>query len=72
VQLAGDDRHLFMRVQDNGRGIDPAVIGDPHSLGLLGMRERVLLLGGEVSIKRAPEGGTVVAVLLPRPDRTKE
>jgi PAS domain S-box-containing protein len=72
VQLSGDDRHLFMRVQDNGRGIEPAVIGDPQSLGLLGMRERVLLLGGEVSVKRAPEGGTVVAVLLPRLNGIKE
>ncbi|HUP04317.1 MAG TPA: PAS domain S-box protein [Bryobacteraceae bacterium] len=57
---------LTLRVADNGKGIDPARISDPHSLGLLGMRERALTAGGEVRFAGRRGGGTVVALRLPR------
>jgi signal transduction histidine kinase len=52
-------------VSDNGRGITEAEVSGSQSLGLLGMRERALLLGGETAIERNPEQGTRVTVRVP-------
>jgi len=56
-----------VRVQDNGRGIGRDEISDPRSMGLLGMRERAALLGGDFSIRRMRAGkGTRACVAIPR------
>jgi signal transduction histidine kinase len=55
-----------LRVQDNGRGITEAEIANPESLGLLGMKERTALLGGEIVFYGDPEGGTIVTVRIPK------
>ncbi len=54
-----------VRVRDDGRGFDPeAAIRAGRSRGLVGMRERAELLGGELRIDSAPgEGATVTAVI---------
>lgn len=57
--------HLLLQVSDNGRGITDAEVSGSRSLGLLGMRERSLLLGGETSIERHPVKGTTVTVRIP-------
>ena len=56
---------LILKVRDNGRGITASEISDASSLGLLGMRERALFLGGEISISGKQGEGTVVTVLVP-------
>lgn len=56
---------LELRIADDGKGIDPGVIGDTKSLGLLGMRERAGLLGGELVIAPGENGGTMVKARLP-------
>jgi len=57
---------LWIDVEDDGRGFDPASIApDDHSLrgiGLIGMRERVEILGGKFEIDSAPGQGTRVHV----------
>lgn len=65
VGLARENGHLVLRVADDGRGIDPKAVEDPHSLGLLGMRERATLLGGEVRIEGEQGHGTTVTVRIP-------
>lgn len=65
VRLHAEDETIRVEISDDGRGIDPAVATDPASLGLLGIRERALLLGGHAIIERRPGGGTAVRVLLP-------
>ncbi|HJR78034.1 MAG TPA: PAS domain S-box protein [Nitrospiraceae bacterium] len=57
--------HLVLRVTDNGRGITDDQLSGSKSLGLLGMRERALLLGGETLIERNPDKGTTVKVRIP-------
>jgi two-component system, NarL family, sensor histidine kinase UhpB len=57
---------LVLRVADNGRGINAADLDDPKSLGLLGMRERAEMLGGEVAFQPGTPHGTVVTLRLPR------
>jgi signal transduction histidine kinase len=59
------DGSLLLQVKDNGRGISDKQLSDPHSLGLLGMRERAGLFGGEVSIVGVPDKGTTVRLSLP-------
>jgi two-component system sensor histidine kinase UhpB len=48
-------------VRDNGVGMPPAA---KHGLGLLGMRERILALGGHMKITNAPDGGVAVEASL--------
>jgi signal transduction histidine kinase len=55
----------LMEVRDNGRGITDAQIDNPRAMGLLGMRERALALGGEVRITRGRRNGTRLLVILP-------
>jgi len=56
---------MILEVRDNGIGITESRISDTKSLGLIGMRERVLLLGGEVEISGKPGEGTLVRVTIP-------
>ncbi len=58
---------LVLTVKDNGRGIKKSELAGAKSLGLLGMRERALILGGEVEIRGAPGKGTTVRVKMPLP-----
>jgi two-component system sensor histidine kinase UhpB len=55
----------LMEVRDNGRGITDEQVNNPRTMGLLGMRERALALGGEVRITGARGRGTRVLVILP-------
>jgi len=56
---------LVLRIRDNGRGFDPADPSRSKSLGLLGMRERAAILGGQVKIASAPGKGTTVTAWIP-------
>ena len=67
VMLAGDAEGLRIEIEDDGRGIGKEDLVRPRSLGLKGMRERVLYLGGTLEIDRAPRGGTRVRARVPRP-----
>jgi signal transduction histidine kinase len=68
VQLRQAAGQLTLEVVDNGRGIAPAQISDPTSMGLLGMRERAALLGGRFKIGRLRRAtGTQVRVSIPLP-----
>jgi len=58
-------RLIEVVVRDDGRGIDGRIRATDR-LGLAGMRERVRLLGGVVTIGDGPSGGTLVFVTLPR------
>jgi len=56
---------LLLDVQDNGKGISESDTRNPKSLGLLGMRERVLLIGGKIEITGSNGRGTKVTVVVP-------
>jgi PAS domain S-box-containing protein len=65
AQLEITDHELLLEVRDNGRGISTGEIGNSKSLGLLGMRERVQQLNGQLSITGAPGQGTTVLIRVP-------
>jgi PAS domain S-box-containing protein len=56
---------LVLLIRDNGRGFDPADPSLLKSLGLLGMRERAAVLGGQVNVSSAPGKGTSVTAWIP-------
>jgi PAS domain S-box-containing protein len=68
VRLTQENEDLILQVHDNGQGIDEEHLSGSRSLGILGMRERALLLGGELTISGAPRKGTVVRVRIPQPN----
>src|SRR5207253_2930996 len=59
------DDEVRLHVRDDGRGFVPAEPRKPNSFGLLGLRERATLLGGDVKIDTAPGRGTAVDMRLP-------
>ena len=56
---------MTLDVQDNGIGVTEEQLSAGASLGILGMRERASLLGGEFLISGAPNRGTRVSVRIP-------
>lgn len=65
VHLACAAGHLIAEISDDGLGFDPlAEITDQH-IGLIGMRERVEVLGGTFNVDSAPGHGTNIRVRLP-------
>ncbi len=69
VTVEEDHRGWFvLRIHDNGRGITASDLRQTQSLGLVGMRERVHLLGGEFSIAGEPGKGTLLIVSVPMGD----
>ncbi len=65
VRLVGDAESLTLEVTDNGKGIDETRASAHNSLGLLGMRERALLLGGEFNVAGVSGQGTTVTLRVP-------
>ena len=65
VALRVESGYLSLDVTDDGRGITQSEMRGSHSLGLLGLRERAIALGGSVTIANGERGGTSVALQLP-------
>jgi signal transduction histidine kinase len=65
VELDVTDERFQLEVVDNGVGIADSDLHGRKSLGLLGMQERAMLFGGEVSIAGTPGQGTRVSVSIP-------
>jgi signal transduction histidine kinase len=56
---------LSLRLEDNGQGITEQETQGEKSLGLVGMRERALLIGGTLEIRGVPGKGTSVVLTVP-------
>ncbi len=67
VRLAATHAGLELRVQDDGVGFDSAQAPPGKCFGLLGMHERALALGGEVSIRSSLGQGCCITVAIPLP-----
>ena len=65
VRLVKEEGSLILEVHDNGKGVSKEELSAGRSLGILGMRERALLLGGELTVSGAPAFGTTVTVRIP-------
>ena len=65
IGIKRDGDFIVMTVEDNGKGITEREIHDPKSFGLLGIRERALIFGGEAHITGTKGKGTAVVVKIP-------
>ena len=65
VHLRGEDGHLGFDVTDDGIGFDPVAKG--HGTGMQGMADRLAALGGELTVRSSPGGGTTVKGRVPTP-----
>ena len=69
LSLAPKNGAIEGKIEDNGIGFDPSrfkvTAGDERGLGLLGMKERVELFGGKISIHSELGAGTRIKLILP-------
>jgi ligand-binding sensor domain-containing protein/signal transduction histidine kinase len=68
VEISYDRRQLRLRVRDNGRGIDPKILGGggrAGHYGLPGMQERAKLVGGKLSVWSEIDSGTETELTIP-------
>jgi two-component system, NarL family, sensor histidine kinase DevS len=63
VEVHEDADTVQLVVRDDGRGFDPRA--HTEGFGLLGMRERIALLAGQLRIESSTEGGTTIAATIP-------
>ena len=68
VELKSTGQSISLRIVDYGDGFDPRHVQDKSGLGLVSMRERVLHLGGEITIDSQPSRGTRLCVRVPLRD----
>ena len=64
VQMIALPDHLELTVTDDGCGFDPTAIAEGR-YGLIGINERVKLLGGKVVVMSSPGEGTQLEVTIP-------
>jgi PAS domain S-box-containing protein len=70
IGLTIDAANAVMVIADDGRGVTAEELERPTSLGIVGIRERALAVGGEVTITGSAGRGTTVTVRVPtRPGR---
>jgi signal transduction histidine kinase/streptogramin lyase len=68
VEIRYDNEQFRLRVRDDGKGIDPAILsrqGSEGHYGLHGMRERATLIGGKLTVWSEVEAGTEVELRVP-------
>ncbi len=69
VDVSEADGTLRVRVEDDGQGFDPGA--STNGFGLIGMRERAELAGGNLELRSAPGHGTTIDATIPATYRTK-
>lgn len=65
LSLRSDGIHLSLEVVDNGQGFDLELARGKGGMGLTNMSERVQKIGGELTIRSEPDGGTTIRVIVP-------
>jgi PAS domain S-box-containing protein len=65
ARLEGTSSEIHLSVQDTGVGFNPESSMHHHGLGLISMKERMKLVGGQLSIDSKPECGTTIHARVP-------
>jgi PAS domain S-box-containing protein len=65
VDLSGHDGRIDLCIADSGAGFSPESANGVAGLGLISMRERLRLVGGQLSIESSPLHGTRIRVRVP-------
>ena len=76
VRLLGVFPNIILRIEDTGKGFDVKAreleLGDEKRMGLRSMKERVNLLGGEMTIQSNPMQGTKIYIKIPFQEQNRE
>ncbi|HLW72305.1 MAG TPA: response regulator [Candidatus Binataceae bacterium] len=64
IELSRTAEHLALSVADDGIGFDTGKKSDPLASGLIGMRERARLIGGQLTLRSVPGAGTRIELTL--------
>jgi PAS domain S-box-containing protein len=70
ITLRKTEQRLYLSIHDNGEGFDMVAARRAPGMGLLGMRERAALLGGDFEVESAAGRGTTVTAQVPLPRPT--
>ncbi len=65
ISLQLIEKNIILEISDNGKGMEAGTFKDPTSTGILGIRERVLALGGNVDILSEKDKGTKLILKIP-------
>jgi PAS domain S-box-containing protein len=65
VELVIESDQIILRITDNGRGFDRDEAAEKQTLGILGMKERAIMMGGNYTIESERGKGTTVMVIVP-------
>ncbi len=65
VSMRKEDEQLQVTIRDDGVGFDHAKVRIKHTFGLMGMRERAKIFGGESRINSKPGEGTSLKLTIP-------
>jgi len=65
VELSASNNEIFLYIVDAGAGFDSSLQNAAPGIGLIGMRERLRLVGGVLSIRSAPTQGTEILAQVP-------
>ncbi len=65
VELNKVQNNLILKIKDNGKGIEEKELTNIKSIGIIGMRERSFILGGEITIAGMRDKGTTVLLRVP-------
>ena len=76
IKLVGASPNIILRVEDNGKGFDvrerELALGKEKRMGLRSMKERVNLLGGEITIRSRRMEGTKIFIKLPFKEKNSD
>jgi PAS domain S-box-containing protein len=65
VSLMWQDQQLVLLIEDYGKGFDATAIKDKKTLGIMGMKERAIMIGGTYNVYSTPGKGTIIEVVVP-------
>jgi PAS domain S-box-containing protein len=65
VKLEEENDNVVLSIQDDGKGYTESIDSGKRTLGILGMKERALMIGGAYTIQGFPGKGTLVSVSVP-------
>jgi len=65
VAVGRSQRDVALEIRDDGRGFDARLVRERRGIGLEGIRERLVRLGGSLEIESRPGAGTTLRVRIP-------
>lgn len=65
VSVSENEKELMMEIKDDGIGISEDDMINKKTLGIFGMKERAMMLGGNLTVKGEPNKGTTTKLIIP-------